>query len=97
VARDTAVNIDLLALVGKLVGRQACSQNALDGDLWRSIVGKIASAVGDAVCAVAELSFKLEAAIVDDDASEVGDEIRFARRLDGHGGGLGKRTGGERR
>lgn len=91
VRRDTVVIINLLSLLGDLVGGQPCSQDTLDGDEWRPILSEIASTVGDAVCAVAELSFELEAAIVDDDASEVGDEIRFARSFDGHGDGLRKR------
>lgn len=94
VRRETEVIIDLLLLVGELVGGQPCSQDTLDGDEWRPIVSEIASAVGDAVCAVAELSFELETAIVDDDASEVGDEIRFAGfgGHGGHGDGLRERT-----
>jgi len=91
VARDTVVSIDLLALVGELLGLQPCPQDTFDGDEWRPIAGEIASAVSDAVCAVAELSFELEAAIVDDDASEVGDEIRFAGSFGVHGSGLRKR------
>lgn len=89
--RETGVIIDLLLLVGELVGGQPCSQDTLDGDEWGPIVSEIASAVGDAVCAVAELSFELEAAIVDDDASEVGDEIRFVS-FGGHGDGLREHT-----
>jgi hypothetical protein len=92
VRRDTVVIIDLLSLLGELVGGQPCSQDTLDGNEWRPIVSEISSAVGDAVCAVAELSFELEAAIVDDDASEVGDEIGFAGNFGVHGGGLRKRT-----
>lgn len=88
VGRDAMVSIDLLTLVGALVRGQPCSQDALDSNKWRPIVGEIASTVGDTVCAVAELSLELEATIVDDDASEVGDEIRFAGSFGGHGGGL---------
>ena len=91
VRRDTVVIIDLLSLVGDLVGGQPYSQDTLDGDEWRPILSEVASTVGDAVCAVTELSFELEAAIVDDDASEVGDEIRFAGSFDGHSDGLRKR------
>ena len=92
VARDAVVSIDLLALVDKLARGQPGSQDALDGNEWRAIVGEIASAVSDAVCAVAELSFELEAAIVDDDASEVGDEIGFAGSFGVHGEQLKKCT-----